>query len=533
MHIVRAVLVVVLLLTSSVGSVVGFQEDTSVSGRPEFTAYIPENRIAPGTDGTVSLFLVNTGKILVSGADEFEQLVQTARATTVSVTAPESNPISIRTGTTPVGTLPEGVAGPYPIRVVVPDDTTPGTYELTVTVEFEHTAKVITSPDGSVRFTERSRTEELPVTVVVEDQAQFSIRTVESAVAVGGTGTVTLDVTNDGTEPARDATLLVQSADPELTFGAGAASAENFLGTLAPGATTRVTVRAGLATDALVRNYAATATVQYKDAAGLEQQSGTTSLGIQPQSGQPFSIENVTSTLRVGGDGTVSGSVVNTGGVAVTDVVVMLEPVAPPLVAQNTAIPVGDLEPGERAAFEYTVAVVPNATAGTRRLSATVEYRSPAGKQVTAPFSLAIPVAQKRDQFSVTPVNATFEVDSSGILVVRLTNEGDTQVTDVTAQLQPVEPLSSADATTFVSRLDAGESATLRFDLDVSDDAIPKTQVATLALSYESATRTARVESQPIPVTVVAGEPQSIPVEAVGLVVVAVVVASVWWYRRR
>ncbi|WP_338728788.1 COG1361 S-layer family protein [Haladaptatus sp. DJG-WS-42] len=533
MDVLRVIGVFCVLLACSVGPVAGLQEDTSVAGRPDFTAFIPENTLAPGTDGAVSLYLVNNGVVQITGDDEFEQLVQTARQTTVSVSAPENSPITVKTATTPAGTVPEGVAGPYPIRLAVAEDAAPGTYDLTVAVEYEYTSKVITREDGSLRFTERTRTQELPVTVVVEDQPRFTVLSVDSDVAVGETGSVTLNIRNDGTETARDATLLIQSADSELTFGTGAQSAESFVGTWQPGTTKRVTARVGVATDALVRDYAAEAVVEYKNEDGLTQRSNPLSIGIRPQSGQQFAIDNVSSTLSVGDRGTVTGTVTNTGQTTATDVVVVLQPVSPPLIAQSLAVPVGSLEAGESAQFEYPITVTQNATAGVRRLSTTVEYQSPTGRQTTDPFSLAVAVAQKQDRFSVDPVNATFEVDSEGVLVVRLTNDGAEAIRNVNVRLLAEEPVSSADASTFVSRLDAGESTTVSFDLEVSDDAIPKMKAVTLAIDYEQADGTRRTETQQVPVEVIEGAPQQIPTEAIGLAVVVVVAAAVWWYRRR
>ncbi|WP_332899102.1 COG1361 S-layer family protein [Haladaptatus sp. CMSO5] len=533
MDVLRVIGVFCLLLACSVGPVEGLQEDTSVAGRPDFTAFIPENTLAPGMTGTVSLYLVNNGKVQITGDDEFEQLVQTARQTTVSVSAPEDSPITVKTATTPVGMLPEGVAGPYPIRLTVAEDAAPGTYRLAVDVEYEYTSKVITRADGSHRFVERSRTQELMVTVVIENQSRFTVLDVESDVAVGETGMVTLTLRNDGTATARDATLLVKSSDSELNFGSGAQSAESFIGTWQPGETKRVTTRVGITSDALVRDYAAEVEVAYKDKDGLSRLSSPLSIGIRPQTGQQFTIDNVSSTLSVGDLGTVTGTVTNTGLTTANDVVVVLQPVSPPFIAHSLAVPVGSLEPGESTQFEFPITVTGNATTGMRRLSATVEYELLTGRQTSDPFSLSVAVAEKQDRFNIEPVNATFEVDSDGILVVRLTNDGAETVTNVNVRLLAEEPVSSADASTFVSRLDAGESTTMSFDLEVSDDAIPKTKAVTLAIDYEQADGTMRTETQQVPVEVVEGAPQQIPIEAIGLAVVVVAAAAVWWYRRR
>uniref|UniRef100_UPI0005B217BB COG1361 S-layer family protein n=1 Tax=Haloferax sp. ATB1 TaxID=1508454 RepID=UPI0005B217BB len=131
------------------------------------------------------------------------------------------------------------------------------------------------------------------------------------------------------------------------------------------------------------------------------------------------------------------------------------------------------------------------------------------------------------------PRNATFEVDSTGRLVLAVTNTEATPQTDVTVRLVAEEPLSSEDAVAFVPRLDAGETRLVVFDLEVSDDAVPKTQVVGVDVSYEDdAGRQLSTGTQRVAVEVV--QPATtFPVLPALVVALALAGVGYWWYRRR
>jgi hypothetical protein len=642
---VSALLLVSLLVLSALVGATGSVSAARVAGNPDLELVAPENRLVPGAETELQVYVVNTGDVTDEGDAEYEQLVQTARSLTVE--ARSRGPVTVLSGETPVGTVPEGVSGPVPVRVRVDDGARPGEYDLSVLLRYEYTAVVETEGD-SIERTERSRTIERDLEVVVERRPAFRLRGVESALAVGDAGTVELTLKNVGPVRARDATVTVTSTDPEVTFGTGVESAQSYVGEWKPDDTKRVSFRTRVADDALVRNYSVGVVVTYLDGDGQERTSRRLVAGVRPVRGAAFEVTDVDaavavgdagtlavelvnvgdaaatgatvavsssdpqvtfgagapraetyvgdwgpdeprrvtfrtrvdadalarpysldltvtyrnpggdrktddlvvgidpgdgpafdlavdqSDLRVGSVGRVRGTVENVGGGDARDVVVRLGTEDPTLFPTDVAVPVGDLAAGETAAFEYSLGVDANASPGLRRLPFVVEYRSPGddGRAVDE-TAVTVRVAPRRPGVVVAPQNATFEVDSSGRLVLAVTNEDDAPRTDVTVRLLPEEPLSSDDAVGFVPELAPGETASVAFDLDVSDDAVAKTHVVAVEVSYEDeAGRVFATGPQSVPVDVV--RPQStVPVVPALLVAAALLGAGVWWWRRR
>ncbi|MFC7046934.1 COG1361 S-layer family protein [Halobacteriaceae archaeon GCM10025711] len=200
-----------------------------------------------------------------------------------------------------------------------------------------------------------------------------------------------------------------------------------------------------------------------------------------------------------------------------------------------TEFPVGDLAPGEAGAFRFRVTLPPGADPVPRAFDLVVTYRDPDGNQRRSdPLPVDATVSPQRDQFRVSPVNATVEVDADATLVVGVINNGDRPVTNVSAALSAAEPLESEDPVAYAGALDPGERTTVRFALSATDEAIPKTSLVTLNLSYEDADGD-RAVSGPysVPVEVVEPVGPGLPVLPLVAVVVVLVVGAWWWRSRR
>ncbi|WP_049968017.1 COG1361 S-layer family protein [Haloferax prahovense] len=640
-----ALLATLLVLSALAGATGSAAAASRVTGSPDLSIIAPENRLVAGTEAAVEVFVVNSGTVTNDGPEEYEALVQTARALTIRG---ESNgPITVVSGEIPVGTVPEGVSGPASLRLRVAEGARPGTYELPVTFTYDYTASVYVDGE-TVRTTHRSRTIKRDLEVVVERRPAFAVRTVDAALAVGDSGTVAVDIENVGPVGAADATVTVTSTDPEITFGSGVASAETFVGEWEEGATERVSFRARVADDAIVRNYSVDLTVTYRDEDGQTRTSrsfvagvrptrgadfeladvdaavavgdtGTLTLelvnvgdatasattvgvasadsevtfgagapaaeayvgawepgetrrvsfrarvaddaldrpysldvavsfrnpggdrkvqslvaGLDPGAGPAFAVTVEESTLRVGGVGRVVGTVENVGEGEARDVVLRLESDDPALTPTDLDVTVGTLAPGEVAEFEYAIGLAAGTTPGTRRLPFVVEYRPPGDELRAADRTDVLAAVSTGDPaVAVEPRNATFEVDSTGRLVLAVTNTEATQQTDVTVRLVAEEPLSSEDAVAFVPRLDAGETRLVVFDLEVSGDAVPKTQVVGVDVSYEDdAGRQLSTGTQRVAVEVV--EPATtFPFFPALVMVLALAGVGYWWYQRR
>ncbi|MGB9957311.1 COG1361 S-layer family protein [Haloferax prahovense] len=641
-----AVLLATLLVLSALAGATGSAAAASrVTGSPDLSIIAPENRLVAGTETTVEVFVVNSGTVTSDGPEEYEALVQTARALTIR--GESEGPITVVSGEIPIGTVPEGVSGPASLRLRVAEGARPGTYELPVTFTYDYTASVYVDGDD-VDTTHRSRIIKRDLEVVVERRPAFAVRAVDAALAVGDSGTVALDVENVGPVGAADATVTVTSTDPEITFGSGVATAETFVGQWEAGATERVEFRARVVDDAIVRNYSVEVAVTYRDEDGQTRTSRSVVAGVRPTRGADFELADVDaavavgdtgtltlelvnvgdataaattvgvssadsevtfgagapaaeayvgawepgetrrvsfrarvaddaldrpyslnvavsfrnpggdrktqslvagldpgagpafavtveeSTLRVGGVGRVVGTVENVGETEARDVVLRLETEDPALTPTDLDVTVGTLAPGEVAEFEYAIGLAAGSTPGTRRLPFVVEYRPPGDELRAADRTDVLAAVSTGDPaVAIEPRNATFEVDSNGRLVLAVTNTESTPQTDVTVRLVAEEPLSSEDAVAFVPRLDAGETRLVVFDLEVSGDAVPKTQVVGVEVSYEDdAGRQLSTGTQRVAIEVV--EPATtFPVLPALVVVLALAGVGYWWYRRR
>jgi hypothetical protein len=529
----RQLLAVCLVVSVLLAGVPAPASADRVAGKPNLSVFLPNNELAPGETTTLDVFVRNAGDLSDAGDPSYEALVQTARATTLRVRSGDA-PITVRTGRTPVGTLPDGVHGPVPFRVSVAEDAEPGTYRIPVEVAFEYTAEVRNTGTGDPVVIQRRQSDTKRLTVEITEQARFRIVGSETDAAVGETGTVSLTIANAGTEPARDATVTLAGSDPDLRLG-DSASADTFVGDWPAGERRTVTTRVAVAADAVVRNYSLDALVTYRDSAGNRQTSETLRVGVRPDTAQSFGFESVESTLRVDAEGEVRGVVRNTGDRPAEAVRVTLPTPEQGLLFRTTTYPVGDLAPGESASFAFGVTVANTTTAGPRSLELGLSYRDRLGdrRATDDDHSVTVEVGPRRDTFTASPVDATFTVDSEGVLTVELTNTDDTAVSRVNARITPTGPVESDDSAAFVGDLAPGETVALRFQLTVTNDAIPKTTPVPLSVTYRTASGTPRIEETTVPVEVVPQEGTGLPVLPVVVIVVVLASAGVWWWRRR
>lgn len=291
--------------------------------------------------------------------------------------------------------------------------------------------------------------------------------------------------------------------------------------------------RTRVADDALDRPYSLDVTVNFRNPGGNRKTESLVA-GLDPGAGPAFAVTVTESTLRAGGVGRVTGTIENVGEAEARDVVLRLESEGTALTPTDPEVAVGTLEPGESTEFEYAIGLSEGSTPGVHRLPFAVEYRSPGNEMRAVDRTDVLASVSTRDPaVAVEPQNATFEVDASGRLVLAVTNTEDTPKTDVTVRLVAEEPLSSEDAVAFIPRLEAGETRLVVFDLEVSGDAVAKTQVVGVDVSYEDdAGRQLSTGTQQVAVDVV--EPTAtFPMLPAGVSILVLAGVSYWWYRRR
>jgi len=531
-HLVTLVLVLALL-----GSAVPVTAtDRVVVGRADLSLSVPDNRVEPGEETTVDVFVVNDATIVRGGPQVFVDRVTTARATTLDIGTVRG--VDIETDEIPFGVVPEGVHGPASIEVTVPESTPPGTYRLPATLTYTYTTAVAydrSNVDAEPEYEEATVTERVTIPIVVEERARFRVVEMDTDAQIGGSGTMTVSVRNAGTATAREASVRVTSANEDLRFGE-ASTAESFVGDWHPGETKTATVPVAVAGDAERRDYTITGQVSYTDADGLARSSKVFRSSVRPLAEQAFSLSTVDGTLRVDAEGTVTGTVTNDGPLTATDAVVVFRPVSPNFDVGETEFAVPNLAPGESAPFSFDVEVSSAADPGSRQLRFVVEYRTEDGDERTSDTLPArIEVAPERDVVAVERVDATVPAGGSGRLTLRVTNVDTEALSDISAKLFVDDPLSTSDDEAYVGHLAPGETAEISFEMTAAGSAFPKDYPVSIDFEYDRPDGTTELtDTFRLPVTVEERRRGTLPFGVLAVVGAAILVGagSVVWRRR-
>ncbi|MFB6132606.1 MAG: COG1361 S-layer family protein [Halanaeroarchaeum sp.] len=499
--------ILLVLSTSVAATPVAAVED------PRFETYVPEPVVSPGQTERVTVQFLNDAK-------EVDDRVETARNVKATMES-GSTPITIRSGTHLLGSLPDGRPVADQFVLTVPEGVDPGTYRIPVTLTYEYDTD------------ERERTT-VYATVRVENRASFRVESVESDLAPGETGTISVTVRNTGTESATAATVSLTSKTASVRFGSSA-SATTFVGTIPPNETASVTVEATAPASAEPNTYPITARVSYENENGLERSSSPMTVGVTLVSGDGrFRFEDVTTSLRVGEEGSVKMTVRNPGA-TVSDVVVALQATGMHVSPLETEYAVGTLESGAAEQVTFPIEISDGAEPSPRQLSFVVQYETRDGDdRTTTPEAVLAPVAPERDQFAIEPVDATVTAGQTGTVVLRVTNNGDRTVRNVNAKIFATDPIGAPDDSAFAQSLAPGESTTMAFGVSVAGSAREKTYPLAMDFQYDVAgdSRLSKTYQVPIGASVPesTGPPTSI---VIGAVLVVLVGIGALWFRRR
>jgi len=258
---------------------------------------------------------------------------------------------------------------------------------------------------------------------------------------------------------------------------------------------------------------------------------------VKVDDGPRFRVENVSSSLRVGEEGELTGTVVNVGEQDATDAEVQFPTDAESLFPLETAVAVGDVPAGESAEFSIPIEVGTEAEAVPKRFDLPVSFSDENGiRQTDDDPSLLADIAPERDTFGVDPVNRTITAGSATSFEVTFTNNREETLTDIEPKLFTDSPFSSSSDEGFIESLDPGESETVRFDLSAEGSATPKTYPVTLDVRYQDAGGESRItDSYRLPVEVL--EPEESgglgSLGSIALVVVSLLAVGggYVWYR--
>ena len=538
--------VTVLVVSSLVAPAVAAQtaEEGQVIGWPGLSVTTATPELTPGGEQSLALDVLNDPDLRQAGPERYEGRVTTARAVTLDIDDSDL-PFDIRPESVTVGDAPPGKTTVPPVTVTVPESVSPGTYEIPISVTYSYT-RVVSYDGNDVSYADGRRTISDEVTVRVDSRPRFVVAETRSTLQVGDTGRVTVTFENVGTETARDArvslssssaTVRMATSEGQPASGGGQPTTTSvYLGTWRPGETRSATFTAAVDEDVEVESLVFRASVQYEETDGVERTARPLTFGIRPTPEQSFTLERVESDLRVGRTGTLSGTVVNAGETPIRNAVVVLSTESSELVPQPTRVAVSDMAPGDRASFSFDVRVSGAAAATTHQAELTVQYRNQRGQlRRSDPLERAVGVAPQRDRFSLTPVNATFETDTDNQFAVRITNRESITYREVRVAINATEPFTSESPIAYVEEIAPGESATLFFEVTVSEDAVPTTTALEAAVVAREPDGD-RIRDGPYVVSVTITEPSgpgNTTLLAAGVLLLVLLLGGGWWWLRR
>lgn len=418
-----------------------------------------------GEDGTVTGLVRNDGPDPVANA--LVRLVD------------EDGDVVAQLDESVVGDLDVGEDRRFTFPVRVGDDAKPGPRRLTLVVSY-------LDRQGDPRTSDSL----FSVVDVAPERDRFVVRDVDADVQADETGVVFVRLENVGPEDVTDAEVTLRSPNRDLRVGDDD-EATRYVGDWDVGDNRTVAVEVSARNRFAGQSYPLTLTVSYTDGDGDRRQSDGITVRVTPDGEQRFAVRDASSTLRIGEEGRVEGTVINRGPRNVSSVVVRLERDDPNLDPRETEFVVGDLADGERARFDLPVAVLDTAQPGDRRLSVVVEYVTGAGdRRETDPISVVVRVRSESDRFSLLSVASDLQAADTGTVFLTLQNRrGETvrnaRVT-LTAESDATTLATGGDADTrFVGLWPAGATRSVRFRVDADEESGGQTYAFRVEVDYE------------------------------------------------
>lgn len=500
-----------------------------IIGSPDLSVITARPEVTPGRTNEVTLQVVNDGDVDY-GTPQTREVVTTARNARLTADA-DNTPLTVETGTVAIGSVTETAPREVPIAVSVPNGTAAGSYEIDVELEYGYTRQ----QSSGVTY-DRQETVTAEVDLEVTEDARFRIVNVTTNAQVGDRGTLEAQVRNVGATAAHDATVALESSSAGLALGQGTSDAA-LVESIAPGETVTVPYDASFTPTAPVRQYAVSGRVTFESPDGIPHVDEGLSAGVAPLGEQTFAMADIASTLRVGEDGELTGTVTNTGPVAASSVVVQYAGESANVIPVERSAAVGALDPGESAEFALPISIGGEAESGLRSLDLAVQYRNDDGEaRRYDELAVGAEVAPERDRFTVAVENRTIEAGGTRTVEVAVTNNLGETASDIEGRLFADDPLDTGTTDTgYVQSLEPGETTTMTFELTTTGAAAPEsTYPISLDFRYDDADGDSQLtDTYRVPIEVTESEGGGLPIPVIVIGLLAIATAGLVAYRRR
>lgn len=518
------------------------QTEGTVVGNPELSLSVADNHYTGGEKAKIGVQVSNNGQLLRGGPGEYETMVKTARDVQMDIDEEKldqryDGKFNSKSGTTTVGSIPEGSAGPVSFKVEIDETIEPGTYKIPIEVKYDYYNWVSYSSTDAPTYHNREKTVTRDVQIVIEDRPRFDVDfKSDEPVIAGDSAPRNVQITNVGSATATDAEFQVSSQNPGIFFDGLRSAQRNtsvYVGELEPGETTSVSVTVGAKSEKDPGVYPLTSQFKYENNNGVPEFSKAKNLEVRVGSEQEFVIEQIESTLRVDGDGDVKGVLKNSGPETVSNVVLVYKSENSNLYPRETEYAMGTLQPGESHSFEYRIDVSSEAEAGPRQLSFQARYRNTQNDiRKTDPIDASVNIGAERDEFELERLDTKMTTGESKTISIRVRNDANQSLENIEAKMFTDDPLSSGDDTAYIDSLEPGASSVMKFEVSASENAIAKEYPISIDFSYEDERgETELSDTYRVGVTLEEQEEEEPPYVAIIGIALGLTVIVVWWKR--
>ncbi len=241
-----------------------------------------------------------------------------------------------------------------------------------------------------------------------------------------------------------------------------------------------------------------------------------------------------TDAINVGTEGYVTLTVRNAGSEDARSATLKIDRSGTsPLIPTDGSAFVGDFPAGTTVTRTFKVAVSTNAEPGEYPLSVYAEYKDRNGQiQTSDPRTFGVSTGGKIEFTAISPP-AVVTPGQKTVIDVEYKNIGDAQVYRATARISAVDPFTSNDDTAYLGDLAPGETKVARYILNVDSGATEKVYGLDSEIRYRDAldntqiSKTMKVEVEVIP------RERSIPPMLIAAILIVVLGAGYWYYRKR
>jgi hypothetical protein len=360
-------------------------------GTPDLDLTLPDDTITPGQETELDFQLVNQGGVSGGGTTS-PGIVTDARSVVVEASG-ETAPFTIKTKRQSVGVVTTNDPTEVPVDITVPQDASPGTYEVEVEVEYMYTSSIYIE-EGLEAQSDQPGFDRFEIDVTITDDAQFQVAEVDSNLRVGEEGRITGQLENTGGSVARNTEIEFTPSNENIN----ALSSSVAVGDIPADGSAPFSIPVEVTSNAEAVPHRFDLNVNYRDENGISQNTDDPEFLVDiAEQRDAFRVEPVNRSITAGGSRPLDLRVTNNLDEPVTDIEGKFF-ADDPLDSTNDETFTGSLDPGETT----TVTVDLSASGGAtiKNYPASVDFRyvdSEGDSKLTDSYRMAISVTEPEE----------------------------------------------------------------------------------------------------------------------------------------